>query len=205
MKHLFYLWFKFGDNALMRSASMGHLKSVGLLMTAGANVKEKSKSQWMHSLSLCFKSSKAIDISSKAIDISSKIISLSLRCVVYDQDGWSALMLASVRGHVEIAKLLITTGSDKAIYSSLTSLLKWWNCWSLLEPTSTTKTTICWFYAVIYFFWNLFVTFDLKEIVRQWCGDVLWYWCSKQSHSLLSFINNEQIHFFLVLCCGVVL
>jgi ankyrin repeat protein len=84
----------------MMASQEGHTDIVQMLIAAGANLDERTSVEWYQGafvrLSLC----------------SPLIGCISVSCSCCLQKGYTALMFAAARGHLDIVRILLTAGAN---------------------------------------------------------------------------------------------
>jgi ankyrin repeat protein len=87
--------------ALIKAAQEGDLKRIKLLVADGADVNAKSSDQWM-----------PLTIAAQALDVEMTVTLFGQGAPLDAINGWTALMIATIEGHVEVVRALLERGAQ---------------------------------------------------------------------------------------------
>jgi ankyrin repeat protein len=87
--------------ALIKAAQEGDFKRVKLLIADGADVNAKSRDQWM-----------PLTIAAQGFDVETAKTLFGQGAALDSDQGWTALMIATIEGHVEVVRALLEHGAQ---------------------------------------------------------------------------------------------
>ena len=94
---------KYGKTVLMRGARAGHVETVKVLLSAGANLEATDKDGWT---ALMWAAEEG------HVEVVKVLLSAGANLEATDKDGWTVLMREAGAGHVEIIKVLLSAGAN---------------------------------------------------------------------------------------------